>query len=110
MNLAPGYGEQEASSKSRAYIRPALRAELSHLDLTGRTSISNSGVVASGSFGDIFKSQCSFDGRQITSAVKRLRFYSKEDISTVSYLATLPIMRADYSFRSLRRRYMYGRS
>lgn len=82
MNPASG---QEANSNPRNYIRPELRAGLSRLDLTGRASINNSRVVASGSFGDISKSQCTFsDGRQITVAVKRLRFYLKEDVDLVS--------------------------
>lgn len=85
MNPPSGHGGQEASSNPRTYIRPALLEELSHLDLTGRVFINNSRVVASGSFGDISKSQCALaDGRQITVAVKRLRFYLKEDIDLVS--------------------------
>lgn len=84
MNSASG---QEANSSPRSFIRPELRAELSRLDLTGRASINNARVVASGSFGDISQSQCTFsDGRQITVAVKRLRFYLKEDVDLVSSL------------------------
>lgn len=86
MNPASGHCGQEASSNPRTYIRPELRAKLDHLDLTGRASINSSSVVASGSFGDISKSQYTLgDGREATVTVKRLRFYLKEDINLVSF-------------------------
>lgn len=97
MDPASGHGGQEASSNPRTYIRLALREELSHLDLTGRASINNSRVVASGSFGDISKSQYTLgDGRETTVAVKRLRFYLKEDIDLVSSLILLYGLRPKY--------------
>lgn len=85
MASTSGHDRLEASSNPRTYIRPALHEELNHLDLTGRASINNSRVVASGAFGDISKSHCTLaDGREITVAAKRLRFYLKEDIDVVS--------------------------
>lgn len=77
--------EQEASSNPLTYIPPTLLAELNHLDLTGKVSINNRRVVASGTFGDISKSRHTLDdGTVITVAVKCLRFHTKEEINLVS--------------------------
>lgn len=80
---------KDAESNPRTYIRAELRTEFDHLDLTARVSISDAKVIGAGAFGDISKASCTLlDGRDIMVAVKRLRFYLREDIDLVSPLVS----------------------
>lgn len=78
-------------TNTRRFVPPAILEELKHLDLTERVRVAQAEeytLVNGGSFGDILKSKCHIEGRgEVPIAIKRLRFYLKEDIVTVCTLA-----------------------
>lgn len=83
--------DRPAASSSRsgpqAYIPSAILNELHHLDLTGRVALEEMEVVGVGAYGDVLKSKCDLENRgEVSVAVKRLRFYLKEDIEAVRYV------------------------
>ena len=65
-------------------IVPEILANLRHLNLTIRVVFRENKVVGVGAYGDICKASCTVEGRgKVVVAIKRLRFYLKEDIKTV---------------------------
>ncbi|KAL5493029.1 hypothetical protein ACEPAI_4477 [Sanghuangporus weigelae] len=65
-------------------IIPSILSELRHLDLTGHVEFAESKVVPGGGYGDICTARCNLKDRaRVKVAVKRLRFYLKEDIQAL---------------------------
>lgn len=64
-------------------IRPDILAQMRHLDLSSYILFKERNFVSGGGYGDIFKGRCKFPERGRTKvAIKRLRFYLKEEIKT----------------------------
>lgn len=90
MSLGSGHDNPIASSSCsnlRAYVPPAILNELHHLDLSGRIALEETEIVGVGAYGDVLKSKCDLNNRgKVAVAIKRLRFYLKEDIEAVRSL------------------------
>lgn len=80
--VAPGASSSRPGR--RAYVQPSILDELRHLDLSGRVSLKEAQVIGVGTYGDVLKSRCTLQTqKEVVVAVKRLRFYLKEDIEAV---------------------------
>ncbi|KAL5522392.1 hypothetical protein ACEPAG_8408 [Sanghuangporus baumii] len=65
-------------------IVPEILSQLKHLDLSSLVLFKESNFIGGGGYGDVFKGRCNLPGRGKTRvAIKRLRFYLKEDIKTL---------------------------
>lgn len=94
--MAENISSDEETEDSQKYIPPAILAELTHLDLSGKVSFKNHRVVSVGAYGDTLKGRCTLNSRRnVAVAVKRLRFYLPEDIETVSLSLLGPLYLAN---------------
>ncbi|OCB91521.1 kinase-like protein [Sanghuangporus baumii] len=67
-----------------ACVPPAILSGLTHLDLSHSVIFNEKKVVAGGSYGDICTGSCTILGRgKIKVAIKRLRFWCRDDIETL---------------------------
>ncbi|KAL5483006.1 hypothetical protein ACEPAI_8235 [Sanghuangporus weigelae] len=67
-----------------ACVSPAILSRLTHLDLSRSVIFNEKKVVAGGSYGDICTGSCTILRRgKIKVAIKRLRFWCKDDIETL---------------------------
>lgn len=79
--------EPKKETTLQHFVAPLILAELLHLSLADRVIFEESKVVSGGAYGDISKGSCDWTGRgKVEVAIKRLRFYMKEDIKLVSIL------------------------
>ena len=67
------------------YISPNVLERLSHIKMPDSFDMSKSTFVAGGGFSDVYKAEHHFPGRPTSCAIaiKKLRFYLREDITTV---------------------------
>lgn len=66
-------------------IHPEILAQLRHLNLSDCIFFREKNFVGGGGYGDIFRGRCNIPDRgKFKVAIKRLRFYLKEDIKLVS--------------------------
>ncbi|OCB88110.1 kinase-like protein [Sanghuangporus baumii] len=62
-------------------VTPSILEVLKHLDLTGNVVYEDSGIVASGTYGDIYKGYYESDAQsKATVCIKRMRMHMKGDI------------------------------
>ncbi|KAL5493022.1 hypothetical protein ACEPAI_4470 [Sanghuangporus weigelae] len=84
--MDPSSVEEDSSTHSSplGYVIPNILEELKHLDLTGRVVFEESQVIANGAYGDICRAHYKHDRQsETTVAIKRMRFYMKEDIKAL---------------------------
>lgn len=75
------------------FVAPLILTELLHLSLAGNVTFEESKVVSGGAYGDISKGSCTIGRRgRVQVAIKRLRFYMKEDIKLVSSMLHLSVL------------------
>ncbi|PAV14643.1 WD40 domain containing protein [Pyrrhoderma noxium] len=70
-------------SNHSVYISPIILDQLRHLEMSDSFDMSKSTFVAGGGFSDVYKAEHHFPGRPTSRAIaiKKLRFYLKEDIT-----------------------------
>ncbi|KAL5512468.1 hypothetical protein ACEPAG_3121 [Sanghuangporus baumii] len=83
-DLDTGREPPTACINTLACVSPAILSELTHLDLSRSVIFNEKKVVAGGSYGDICTGSCRILKRgRIKVAIKRLRFWCKDDIETL---------------------------
>ena len=66
-------------------LKPRVLDWLSHLDLSSRVLFKEEDFVSGGGYGDVFRGHIVLsDNKRVKVAIKRLRFYMREDILSVS--------------------------
>lgn len=86
-SVSEGNGEEPEASVLH-FVAPLILAELLHLSLADRVTFEESKVVSGGAYGDISQGSCIIGRRgRVQVAIKRLRFYMREDIKLVSSMS-----------------------
>ena len=83
--MSDGTSVSSDRSDESFVLLPSILARLEHLDLSAFVEFKERKVVSSGAYSDVSKHRVTLPNHgKIKVAVKRLRFYMSDDISTVN--------------------------
>lgn len=79
------WSDEAAVANPLENVVPEILDQLKHLDLSSLILFKERHFIGCGGYGDVFKGRCNLPDRGKTKvAIKRLRFYLKEEIKTVN--------------------------